>query len=53
MKPYIVGIWKNDPCKVPQGYEFNTWGEALDFYKRNRKEFTIWYHFLMPDILPF
>ena len=53
MKPYIVGIWKNDPCKVPQGYEFNTWGEALDFYKRNRKEFAIWYHFLMPDVLPF
>lgn len=53
MKPYIVGIWKADPCKMPQGYEFGTWGEALDFYKRNRKDFTIWYHFLMPDVLPF
>lgn len=41
----IVGIWKADPCKMPQGYEFGTWGEALDFYKRNRKDFTIWYHF--------
>lgn len=19
MKPYIVGIWKADPCKMPQG----------------------------------
>lgn len=53
MKPYIVGIWKADPCKLPQGYEFNTRGEALDFYKRNRKNFKIWYHFLMPDALPF
>ena len=53
MKPYIVGIWRADPCKLPQGYEFNTWGEALDFYKRNRKDFKIWYHFLMPDAIPF
>lgn len=28
MKPCIVGIWKADPCKMPQGYEFGTWGEA-------------------------
>lgn len=49
----IVGIWKADPCKMPQGCEFGTWCEALDFYKRNRKDFTIWYHFLMPDVLPF
>lgn len=53
MKPCIVGIWKADPCKMPQWYEFGTWGEALDFYKCNRKDFTIWYHFLMPDVLPF
>ena len=53
MKPYIVGVWKSDPCKMPQGGEFDTWGEALDFYKRNRKDFTILYHFLMPDVLPF
>ena len=45
MKPCVVGIWMNDLCEVPQMYEFNTWGEALDFCKRNRKSFRIWYHF--------
>ena len=53
MKPYIVGIWKSDPCELIQGYEFNTWGEALDFFKINRKDFMIMYHFIMPEVLPF
>lgn len=25
----IVGIWKADPCKMPQGYEFGTWAKAI------------------------
>lgn len=29
MKPCIVGIWKADPCKMPQGYEFGTWAKAI------------------------
>lgn len=49
----IVGIWKNDPLKLPQLYEFRNWGEALDFFKRNRKHFTIMYHFVIPDVFPF
>lgn len=53
MIPYVVGIWREDPRKTPQGYEFQTWGEALDFCKRNRKAFEIWSHGLLPAVLPF
>lgn len=49
----IVGIWKADPCKLSQLYEFKSWGEALAFYKQERKNFTIMYHFVMPSVLPF
>lgn len=49
----IVGIWKNDPCRIPQLYEFNSWGDALDFYKTNHKYFGIMYHFVIPEVLPF
>ena len=53
MIPYVVGIWRDDSRKIPQGYEFRTWGEALDFCKRNRKTFKIWSHGLLPAVLPF
>lgn len=49
----IVGVWKNDPCKIPQLYEFKSWGEALEFYKQEHKNFTIMYHFIIPEVLPF
>lgn len=28
-------------------------GEALEFYKQEHKNFTIMYHFIMPEVLPF
>jgi hypothetical protein len=49
----IVGVWKNDPCKIPQLYEFKSWGDALEFYKQEHENFTIMYHFIMPGVLPF
>lgn len=36
-----------------QLYEFNSWGEALEFYKKEHEHFTIKYHFTMPEVLPF
>ena len=36
-----------------QLYEFKSWGEALEFYKQEHKNFTIMYHFIMPEVLPF
>jgi hypothetical protein len=38
----IVGVWRSDPCKIPQLYEFKSWGEALAFCKH--ENFTIMYH---------
>lgn len=49
----IVGIWKNDPCKLLQLYEFTSWGDALHFFKQNHKHFEIMYHFEIPEVLPF
>lgn len=40
----IVGVWKSDPCKIPQLYEFNSWGAALAFCKHECENFTIMYH---------
>ena len=42
----IVGVWKDDLSSIPQLYEFKSWGEVLDFYKQQRKNFTILYHFV-------
>lgn len=40
----IVGIWRDDPQKVMQAYEFDSWAAALDFCRRNRKDFSLRYH---------
>lgn len=40
----IVGVWKNDPCKNLQMYEFKTWKEALYFCKQQMDNFQIMYH---------
>lgn len=40
----VVGVWKDDPCKNLQLYEFKNWGEVLSFYKQQRKNFLIMYH---------
>lgn len=49
----LVGVWKSDPCRIPQLYEFKCWGDALAFFKQEHKNFTIMYHFTMPEELPF
>ena len=51
-KPYIVGIWRDDPQKVMQAYEFASWAAALDFCRRNRKDFAVQYHVMLPVTLP-
>lgn len=40
----IVGIWKDDPCKNFQMYEFKSWGDALCFCKQQENNFQIMYH---------
>ena len=45
----IVGIWKDDISRTPQLYEFSSWGEALEFYKKDRKYFELMYHCTIPD----
>ena len=42
--PYIVGIWRDDPHKVMQSYEFGSWADALEFCRRNRGTFSLRYH---------
>lgn len=49
----IVGVWKNDVTKTPQSYEFNTWREAIDWLKKNKSHFQLWFHCYIPDGLPF
>lgn len=40
----IVGIWRDDPGKVMQCYEFGSWADALEFCRRNRDAFSLRYH---------
>lgn len=39
----ISCVWANDDLNFWQWYEFNTWAEALDFVRENRKNMKQWY----------
>ena len=39
----ISCVWSDDDLNFWQWYEFNSWTEALDFVKKNRKNLKKWH----------
>lgn len=39
----ISCVWSDDDLNFWQWYEFNSWTEALDFVKKNRKNLKQWH----------
>lgn len=49
----IVGVWRNDVTNTPQSYEFESWGKAIEWLKKEKLHFQLWFHCYVPDVILF